>query len=135
MTRRPNDFLQERFYLDFDHVSVTADTTIKLYKVPAGKSLRIDRVTYINPTGLAQDASNTFNVKITDGTVVIASWDTTTTTGQGSLPANDWVDLVLIADTGTNRVLAETEILTLFLDETGTATLPAGRIVVEGRLL
>lgn len=134
MSRRPNDFLQERFLLAFDHVSVTADTTIKLYKVPAGRSLRIDRVSYINPTGLAQDAANTFNIKITDGTVVIANWDTTTG-AQGTLTADTFVELVLIADTGSNRTLAADDVLTLFLDETGTATLPAGRIVVEGRLL
>lgn len=134
MSRRPNDFLQERFFLAFDHVSVTADTTIKLYKVPAGRSLRIDRVSYINPTGLAQDASNTFNIKITDGTVVIANWDTTTG-AQGTLTADTFVELVLIEDTGSNRTLAAADVLTLLLDETGTATLPAGRIVVEGRLL
>lgn len=133
MPRRIDPNRAEKVMIPFAHGSVTADTTVKLWTVPSGRSLRITRVWYNNPTGLAQDASNTFNIKITDGTNIAASWDTTTG-AQGTLTADTPVDLVLSA-TDANRVIAENEVVTLLLDETGTATLPAGVGMIEGYLV
>lgn len=124
--------LQEPFLLAFDHVQVTADTTIKLFKVPDGKSLRIDGVDYVNPTGLAADASNHFNLKILKGaSTVMANWSTETGQ-QGEIAADTFVAMTLSA-TDANLVAAGADVISLFLDETGTQTLPAGRVVIRGR--
>lgn len=131
--RDENRDLQEPYILAYDHAQATADATVKLDKVPPGKTLRIDSVQYINVTGLAQDPANYFTIKVTDGTNIVASWSTQTTAGQGSVPANTFVTLVL--GTGGNPVLVAGEVLTLFLDETGDTTLPAGRIVIRGRYI
>lgn len=129
--RRRDDFRGEFFSLPFAHGSTTADTPTKLYKVPAGKSLRLTRVGYVNPTGLAVDASNFFNLEIGDGTNVAFSWSTETTVGQGALPANDFVEFAESA-TKAFLTLGPGEVLTLNLNETGAATLPAGSGVIEG---
>ena len=132
LPRRKNKSRAESRTICYDHIAVTADTTVKLWKVPAGRSFRVTRAFYNNPTGLAQDAANTFNIKILNAALVAASWDTTTGQ-QGTLTADTPVDLVLSA-TDANRVLPAGTVLSLFLDETGTATLPAGRVVIEGDL-
>lgn len=126
----------EKFDLVITHPQVTADTTTKEYKTRANKRLRIDAVRYHNATGLAQDASNTFNIKLQTGAgpTVLASWDTTTTTGQGTIAADTFVSMVLNA-TPANLILAGDAELSLFLDETGTATLPAGKLIVHGTYL
>jgi len=133
MTRRRDNDRGEPFRMGYDHAQATADASVKLWTVPTGQKLRITRVFYVNPTGLAQDPTNAFIVKITDGTNVAASWSTVTG-AQGSLAANTPVELVLTA-TKANLTLTAGEVLTLFLDETGDTTLPAGRVVVEGYLV
>lgn len=134
MPRRIDGVRGERVLIPFSHGSTVADTTVKLWTVPSGfEGLKITRVWYNNPTGLAADAANTFNIQITDGTNVAANWDTTTGQ-QGTLTADTPVDLVLSA-TEANRFISSGEHVTLFLDETGTATLPAGVGMVEGYLI
>src|SRR5262245_9362228 len=131
--RRIDDFRAEKLCLPFSHAAiVNTDTTIKLWKVPAGRSFRVTRVYYNNPTGLAGNGSNFANIKITDGTNIAANWSTDTG-AQSTLTADTPVDLVLSA-TDANRVLTATEVLTLFLDMTGTVTLPIGNGWVEGYL-
>jgi hypothetical protein len=127
--RRPNDFYQDRLVLPYDHVQLTADTTIKLWKVP--RRFRIDRVMYINQTGLAQDATNFFAIKLMNGATVMASWSTETGQ-QGTLTADTFVQLVN-SGTDANLVAAADDVLSVQFDESGTATLPAGRLVIEGR--
>jgi hypothetical protein len=118
-----------------DHAQVTADTTTKVYKTHPNRHFVVERVDYINPTGLVADASNTFNLKLQYGAgpTVLANWDTTT--GQnGALAADTWVSFALNA-TPANLVLAPGTELALFLDETGTQTLPAGKLVLHGRYI
>lgn len=132
-TRRIDTVRAERVMIPFSHGSTTADTVTRLWRVPTGRSLAVKRVSYINPTGLAADAANTFNLKISDGTNVAANWDTTTGQ-QGTLTANTGVEFALTA-TLANRTISGGEYVTLDLDETGTATLPAGSGFVEGYLI
>lgn len=124
---------QTPFIWTYDHAQATADATIKLYKNTSGSRLRIDEVTYINVTGLAQDATNIFTIKLMQGAVVVASWSTLTG-AQGSIAANTFVTLVNSA-TDADLVIEDDEELALFLDEGGDATLPAGRIQIRGRFI
>jgi hypothetical protein len=129
--KRKNSLYQEAFELSYDHSALTADLTVKLFKVPAGRKLRIDAVDYINPAGLAEDAANYFNLQLKNGSTVIGNWSTET--GQeGTLTADTFVAFDM-SDTDADLVLDPTEILSIVFDETGTATLPAGRLVVRGR--
>ena len=132
MTRRPNDFLSDRVVLFQDHASATADTTTRLFK--ARRKFLVEQVRYINPTGLAVDAANFFDVKIQNGAVVMAEWSTETTVGEGAFVADTYVDLTLSTVAGA-LVLDADDVLSLVLDETGTATLPAGRVQIEGRYI
>ena len=120
----------EDFVLSYDHGSVTADTTIKLFKLR--KRFIIDKVQLINVTGLTQDASNFFNVKVLIAAVLAANWSTETGE-EGTLTANTFKEMSNAA--ATARVGALDAEISLVLDETGTATLPAGRIQIEGRYI
>lgn len=70
---RPNVTDRERLILPFDHPSVTATTTWKIWKVPTGRKFYVERVSYINPTGLTEDNSNNFAGAVRNGSVDIAS--------------------------------------------------------------
>lgn len=116
----------------FDHAQVTGDTTLRLFKNDADRHMRIKSISYINPTGLAQDATNVFAIKVQDAAAskVYGTWDTTT--GQnGTIAADTWVSLTL----GTNLIVAPGEAVNLLLDEGGTATLPAGSVVVHAEMI
>ncbi len=131
--RRQNKLLQERISIPFDHISVTADLTVKLWDVPSGRKFRLERVLYNNVTGLAQDGTNFFDIQILKGATVMANHSTET--GQeGTLTADTPVELVLSA-TDANLVADGGDVISLFLEEGGAATLPAGVFVLEGRLL
>lgn len=137
MNRRPLKVEQERVAFSYDHAALTATTTVKLYKAPAGRKFRLDRAVYINPTGLAADNTNAFRGEIKNGSTVMA--DLFNTDGDdvpagASLAADTHVEGVLSA-TDANRVLAAGDVLSLVFTEDGTATLPAGRLYIEGRLL
>jgi hypothetical protein len=125
--------VDERVIIPYDHIQVTADTTIKLFTVPAGKKLRLLKAEYVNPTGLAQDATNYFTIKVLKGATVMASWSTLTG-AQGTIAADTFVDLVNSA-TDADLVADAAAVISLFLDETAAATLPAGRIVLHGVLV
>ncbi len=136
--RRPNDFEAEKFTLSYDHAALTGTTTVKLYKVPTGRTLRVDRVSYINPTGLVEDTANNFAGAVKNGSTVVASLFNTDSdldpdTG-ASLAADTFVEGTLSA-TDSERVLVAADILSVVFTETGTATLPIGHLVIEGRLL
>jgi hypothetical protein len=130
VARRP-ELAQERIAISYDHAAVTADTTVKLWSCPTGRAFRVMRVFYCNPTGLAADATNYFNLKILKGAATVAANWSTLTGQQGALGADTPVEFTL-SSTDADRVLQAGDALSLFLDETGTQTLPAGRVVVEG---
>lgn len=132
MTRRPQDHMQERVVLNFAHPSVSADTTLLLFKAQGGQFL-VDSVHYVNDTGLAVDVTNFFNLKLQNAAVVLANWSTETGE-EGALVAATFVDFTLSAVAGA-LVLEAGEALKLVLDEDGTATLPAGQLQIEGRYL
>jgi hypothetical protein len=127
------DEYQQPFVLSYDHVQVTDDTTIKLCKIPTGKRVRVDKVQYVNPTGLTQDGTNYFTVKLLNGSTVAYSWSTLTG-AQGTLTADTFVNLVA-SNTDADLVFGADAEMKLMLDESGTATLPAGRINVFGRFV
>lgn len=124
---------QTELVLTKEQAQITATTTLYLWKNDSGQKVRIDKVKYINPTGLAADAANTFLLQLKQGSVVIAEWDTTT--GQeGTIAAATYVDLVMSA-TDADKIVENGEALTLVLTETGTATLPAGTFQVTARFI
>lgn len=118
----------------FDHAQAAADRTDKIWKNRTERHFLIEQVVYDNVTGLAQDASNVFNIKLQQGAgpTIAANWDTTTGQ-QGTIAADTWVTLVNAAL--ANRVVPPAAELSLFLDMSGSQTLPAGRIRVHGRYL
>lgn len=135
MTRRPNTQLVERFVLPYDHAQATADTTVKLWK--AARPMRIDRVMYTNPTGLAEHATAFYDVEVKKNATIIAnkSTDSATSVGDDSIAADTPLDLTLTA-TDADLVFAIDDILSITLERgAAAATLPAGRYVIEGRYL
>lgn len=107
-----------------------ADTTIKLWKCKL-RGLRLERVQLNLPSGLAGNASNFCNFKVIKGaSTVMANWSTLNTL-QSTITADTPVELV-ITSTVADRFLADGDQLSLFLDVTGTLTVPPGRIVLEG---
>lgn len=132
----PQTKYAERLFMRMTNASTAATATEKLgWTVPTGRKLRIDRVMYNNPTGLAADASNYFTIAlkgVTSGTVY-ASWSTLST-AQGALTADTPVTLVLNA-TDANLVAAAGEFLQATYTKTGTQTLPAGCLTIDARLI
>jgi hypothetical protein len=130
------DYLREaeKIALSKDHASVSATTTVKLYKVPAGRTFRLDRATYINPTGLVGDPTNAFAGTVQNASTVAATLFNTDTgdAGGASLAADTFVTGTLGAAAGP--VFQAGDVVSLVLTEDGTATLPAGTVVIEGRL-
>lgn len=119
---------REPFSLPFSHAQVTADTLAQLIKAPADRFLVLERVDYVNPTGLAAHATNFFNLKMQSaGPVVHANWSTEDT-AEGALVAGTYVAFTL----GANPVVPPGGVLSLNLDEDGTATLPAGNGTIHG---
>jgi len=55
---------QEFFPILYDHGSISATTSVKRWRVPSGRSYRIDRLLYINPTGLVEDTTNACQLEI-----------------------------------------------------------------------
>ena len=130
------------FTFNYNHVAVSTDTTVKLWR--SDRAFAIDYVEYINPTGLAQDASVYYTVKLLNASAVAASWSTVSSTGDGPLLADTFVELAKSA-TASNLRGAAGVTVSLFLDKTAgppadgaaapTNTLPAGRVVVHGHYL
>jgi hypothetical protein len=112
--------------------AITTDTTLAMDKIPAGKRVRVDRVTFAPHGTLAVDASHFFNLKLLKGvSTVVANWSTATGQ-QGTLTSGTPVELVLSA-TDANLILDAADVISAFFDETGSATMPAGVLTVEGR--
>lgn len=128
---RTKSTVQEKFVFTYTHADCAADKTTQIWKVPTGRNFTIDRVLYVNPTGLAAHASNYFTIKILNAALVVSSWSTLTGS-DGTLTADT---LVVPTITAANILVPSATVVSLFLDLTGTQTLPAGTITVEGRLL
>lgn len=60
--RRPNEFLQERLVVTFDHAALTAGLGAKIAQ--PSQMVRVKGAKYINPTGLAADNTNNFAVDL-----------------------------------------------------------------------
>ena len=134
MPRRPNNTDRERVVMTFDHAALTATTTTKLWKCPAGRKFQVERASYINPTGLTGDITNAFAGAVQNGATVMATlFNTDTDAGGATLAADTFVEGVLSA-TLANRWLAAADVISLVATETGVQTLPIGRLVLEGFL-
>ncbi len=122
--RENNEYYREPFLVIYDHVEATADLEVKL--LLAKRSFRILSAQYINVTGLAQDVTNFFNIKVKQAAVIIANWSTET--GQeGTIAADTFVEMVMGSDVNVEAA----EELSFQMDEDGTATLPAGRVIIN----
>lgn len=119
----------EPMMFQVDHASATADTTIKLFKVPAGKHFVLDSAEYKNVNGLAADASNYFDLQIKNGAALMAN--------KSSAAAAHTADTIeaFTAGAAADRVAKPAAQIDLVLDETGTATLPAGTVTIFGRFI
>lgn len=106
-------------------------TLAEIFK--AKRQFLVEQVRYVNPTGLAADASNHFDIQVKNGATVVANWSTETGE-EGALTADLHVDLSLSTVAGA-LLLDVDDVLSLNLAETGTQTLPAGRIQIEGRYI
>lgn len=113
------------------HAQATADTTQYLIETPADRWFVLEEAVYYNATGLAADATNFFNIKVQDQTpTVYANWSTETGK-EGTITADTPVRMTL----GASVAIPPNSLIDLMLDEDATATLPAGEIVLTGRLL
>lgn len=119
-----------------DHAVISATTTVKLYTVPAGKTLRIDRVWYNNPTGLAGAAGAGYKAEVKLGTTVACTLLNTDTSAGGATLAADTPAFGTNSGTSANMVAAAATSVTVVFTKTGaSANLPAGTLVIEGRFV
>jgi hypothetical protein len=112
----------------------TTGATAAIKLMTAQRPMRIEKVEYINPTGLAGHASNYWEIALKKGSTVMAQWSTDSdVAGQGTLTANAIVNPVL-SGTDANLVAAVGDVLSLALTKVASAAnLPPGRLVVHGR--
>ncbi len=115
-----------------DAGSHNATYTKKL--MTAQRGMKIDKVEYINPTGLTGHATLYWEVALKKGSTVIGQWSTDSdVVGEGTLTANTFVNLTL-STTAADLVAVTDDVISLALTKVSTAAnLPAGRIVVHGR--
>lgn len=119
--------MQERGNFSLDHPSLTATTTIVL-GTKVTKPFVVTKAWYNNPTGLAQSGVNSFAVAVRNGATVIATGVDTATV---AVVAGTTVVMTLSAVAGACRLAVGDELSAVFT-EVGAATLPIGRVVVEG---
>lgn len=117
---------RERFSLVYDNASLTADLTVVLDAPP--KRYYVESARYYNATGLATDATDYFDVQVLIGATIAANWSTETDE-EGSLTAGAFETLTNAA--AASRVGDAGDKISAKFDETGTATLPAGRLVID----
>jgi len=124
---------RKKIAITLDHAALTATGAIKMYKAP--RRCEVEKVDYINPTGLAGDPANFFELRIKNGSTVVAGPRSTENDNGGTtIAADTFIDIDLSA-TLANRVLAEGDVLLFDVVEGGTATLPAGRVIVHLKFL
>lgn len=135
--RNPQEMQQERMSLCFDHVALSATTTQKLWLAPAGRGFAVDRVLYINDTGLTGDATNAFKLELKNGATLITevfNTDTNDVPAGATLAAATFIERDTDAEV-PSRALNQGDTLSAVFTLDGVQTLPAGRLIVEGRLL
>lgn len=129
---RPQQRHQERVVVPYQQ-ALQATTFSAILGHFKDRVVRIDNVTYTNPTGFAVGATG-WIIAITDGVNTLASWNTTTG-NQGAIAANTPVDLVL-ASTGVQHDLAAGSPLTVQITIVGAAgNLPAGQFLIDAHAL
>jgi hypothetical protein len=97
----------------------------------ANRDFRVEKISYVNDTGLAENATNFFNIEAKNGSAVVADWSTET--GEdGTIAAATFVILNLVE---AERVLSAGDTLTILFTEDGTTTLPPGKFQIEGHYL
>lgn len=129
--RRQNQFLRERVVVPFTHAALTGSETDKFFKAPM--ACLVEKVEYINPTGLVADNSNAFKLEVKNGSTVVAlvfNTDGNDSPAGASIAADTWADAVT-PGSEANRTLAEGDVLSAVFTEDGTATLPAGTMMVH----
>jgi len=113
-----------------DGTGATAAT--KLFT--AQKKMRIDKVEYINPTGLAGHAANYWDIGIKKGATIMAEWSTDSA-AEGTLTA-DAVNDMTLSSTDANLVAAAGDVISFYATKVASAAnLPAGRVVIHARYL
>ncbi len=124
----PNKNKRDRrtFAVTFPIASTAATRAFKTLK--ARKRTRVERVDYINDTGLAVDAANYFAVAVKNGSKVINTLANTHSTDGAAITANT----IYNGTDGTeaDRTLEAGDVATFEATKTGTATLPAGTLVL-----
>ena len=141
-TRRPNTKYQEPFCLAIDiPEAADADVTELVMVIPTGKSLRVDQVQYVNPTGLAGHGTNFAHISLFKDSTEMYRWNTDSndatgsiagTASEGTIAAATFVDLTA-SPTDAALVAEATDVLSIVINESGTTTVPAGRVVIRGR--
>jgi hypothetical protein len=132
---KPAQVHQNKFCVSVDHPAET--TTATVHVMLATRAFIVDSVYYVNPTGLAEDTTNVFSGTVNKGATVFATLfntDSDLSVPDASIPANTWIAGVLDADSA-KREFEPGDALDLVFTEGGNSTLPAGRLVVEGRYL
>jgi len=124
--------LQTPFREVQEHLLCAATTTVKIFT--AQRYIRVTKVEYVNPTGLAGHASNHWTLTLQKGATVIATYTTDSdVVGQGTLTANAIV-LPTLSATDANLVIAIDDVVSLVITKAASAVdLPAGHLVVHGR--
>jgi hypothetical protein len=125
---------QEAVCFSFDHPQVTETTAWNIFRVPTGKTFRVDRVDYLNVTGLAEDTTNVFALALNLDATEAASWSTDSDlmVADAGIPADEFMELTLATDVADLVCVADS-VVSLVATEGGAATLPAGRVIVHGR--
>lgn len=133
MARRPQYLEAEKIAFTYDNASTAATLTVRMYKVPAGRTFRLDRASYVNPTGLAANAANYFTGTVKNGATVANTVFSTITVTGAALVADTYAEGVQSA-TDSQLVFQAGDVVSLIFTLTGAQTLPAGHTVIEGRL-
>lgn len=132
MPRRPDDIRAEKVFFPKEQASTAATLTLKVFKVPPNKKFRLDSVHYNNVTGLAANAANFFVGTIKNGATVAATVFNTNSVG-GAAIAADTPTYGTLSGTDSARIFNAGDVLLFVATLTGTQTLPAGTLVLEGR--
>ena len=105
--------------------NVIADLNVQVHK--ATRPFKVDRAIYVSDSGLVADVTNFFNIKVLKGAAI--AWNWSTETGEeGTLTAGVWADMV---ETPANNLFEKDDELDILLDESGSATLSPGTVVLE----
>ncbi len=104
-----------------------------MYVVPAGRSFILDEAWYYNATGLVADNDNFATISVKKTTTVMASLLTDADGGGATISAATATEMTNASEAA--RTASAGEVITFHVAESGTTTVPAGSVVVTGRLL